>query len=482
VFDDDDEEEAADLSTRVFPQRIDTSEYMHYTADQREAVLDAIVLALRRRCSMEGTSPGDETSLFIPTSSNDYENAVRPGTEEGSWFAGVNSVSGFFLDSFLYSHAVQLEMIDRGEIDVFYCKRCMRTLQGETRQKKQLLIDIEEKERNEALKEIRARYRRERRERKEQRKIAARGDQPTGASSAVSAPQKPPPPSSSFFSSALSSLVNSFAFLTPTEDAEDEDEDAGSDPAAPMLTAEEQATEAAADAARDAELAAVPRCATYKFPRHDLQPSRCYLCGAPVSEVAIRTHLTHSISLKQLVEMHGELIAPNVDFKQPIGSASGKKAVAIPKPSSIPDLPYAVDIGSRLGNQLFAGLLHCPSCPVWIGVEMNGFFVEQSRRIVREWGVTKQISVIEDDVVHQQPLLRHAKLVVFFNPFELHVTREKHRELLKYFRASVCQMAQYILSCPSLEDIYKRAESDVDVEEWVELVVCKEDAFLYRVK
>ena len=123
--------------------------------------------------------------------------------------------------------------------------------------------------------------------------------------------------------------------------------------------------------------------------------------------------------------------------------------------------------------------LHAPR---WIGVELDAFFVAQSRRIARKWSMQDAIRVIEDDVSHHADLLAKAKLVCFFNAFELHVTRERHRELLAFLTDAISHAGQYLLVCPSLKEIYTRAESDVNVDAWVELVAEKDDAFLYRVR
>jgi hypothetical protein len=192
-------------------------------------------------------------------------------------------------------------------------------------------------------------------------------------------------------------------------------------------------------------------------------------------------------------------------------SSSSSDGVALPASattSAVPSTVYSLDIGSRLGNMLYSGLLHS-DCPRWVGVELDAFFVAESSRIVRKWGmgsggsgsgggaatatVTEtpaaaaspaHIRVLEADVSSPTglSLLRSSKLVCFFNSFELHVSRVRHRELLRMLADSICSRGQYILACPSLNDIFTRADSDVDVDEWVTLVAQKDDAFLFRVK
>ncbi len=78
-------------------------------------------------------------------------------------------------------------------------------------------------------------------------------------------------------------------------------------------------------------------------------------------------------------------------------------------------------------------------------------------------------------------LLTHADILFFFNPFELHWSRTEHAQLLLWL-TRITRHGQYILSCPSLVDIYARADVDVDVDAWVELVTFKEDAYLWHVK
>ena len=129
-----------------------------------------------------------------------------------------------------------------------------------------------------------------------------------------------------------------------------------------------------------------------------------------------------------------------------------------------------------------SGLLRS-RCPRWVGVELDAFFAAESRRVARRWGMGGgRVRVLRADVSACTDLLRSAKLVCFFNCFELHVSRSRHRELLQWLRDAVSQRGQWLLVCPALEEIFERAESEVDVGRWVQRVASHDDAFLYRVK
>jgi hypothetical protein len=476
---DSDADEETDAA-RSFPDRLE-ADYLNWSDEQRAELIESIVCELRRHCAREGTSPGDATSLYVPTGSA----SVRHGTDEKSWFSGSNAVTAFFLDSFLYSHEDMQRMIDRGTVEIFYCQRCERTVQGDCRRKNDTQRSTEENARRKQIAEMKLRHRMARRER---RQLRAEAD--TSSASVYLAPTAdaaPAVPSTSaadtssskpsLFASALSTITNSFSFLSAGECDDTEQQQTDDDHAAEDDTPSE--ADLAADAVLAAEIAALPPISPYRFPRHDLQPKLCCYCHATCAHIAVRTHLTHSLSVKQMTDMYQRLIRPHIDFAQPIGHVTkrAKSAAA----AAVDDAVYSLDIGSRLGNMLYMGLLHT-SCPRWVGVELDSFFVSQSRRIVRKWQMQAHVRIVEDDIAKHGDLLAKAKLVCFFNSFELHVTREKHRELLQFLADSISTENQYILSCPSLLDIYTRAESEVNVPAWVELIAEQDDAYLYRVR
>ena len=477
-------EDVADAGSLVL-----TEDYRSWDEAQQDAFIDSIVAALRLRCCREGTSPGDATSLYVPavesSSSNNNKSTGsnrgggRAGTEAGSWFEGANAINSFFLDDFLFSREARLDLIDRGQLELFFCTKCDRTLQGDSRRKSDEQKLKEERERNKLIDAIKQKHQQARRGEND-----SAGAATSSSSSSVS----------QLLSSAIHAVGSSFSLLALSKKV---------DAPAKNLDPVEDASSLAA------EIAAVPPVSAELFPRFNAQPSYCRYCHASSGSIHVRTHMTHSLAMQQSNDMFRELVNPHIRFDEGIGSkavaayAAGMKkrkakanvAAASAAPpttvslssdlldSSDSALPYAVDIGSRLGNMLYCGVIYS-ACPRWVGVELDSFFATESARIIRMCGPLMQrvCRVEECDVSLRVSLLRGAKLVCFFNCFELHVTRERHRELLQFLRDSICERGQYVLSCPSLKDIFGRAESTVDLEEWVSLEASKDDAFIYRVK
>jgi hypothetical protein len=463
--------------------------FSSWSDEARSACMESIVQFLRTRCSREGTSPGDSTSLFVPVGSaaSAPDATTRHGTEEGSWFAGANAVTAFFLDDFLYSRDDFSRLIDDGTLQLFHCLRCNRVLAGDCRPKKPEDRQKEEAERRELI----ARMRRESNERLHEEAVRhALGKAPEAAADAASsatgsvAESSHPQPS-------VTSLANAFTLLA-TGDGDEATvasvSDADTLDVAAVLGA---ARVAAAQAEVARAIAELPAISPYLYPRNNAMPRQCRYCHAPSGQLAVRTHMTHSLSVRQMRDMCKHLINPHVNWSEGIGHAMGKKAKSAAAAAS-EDGIFAVDIGSRLGNLLYAGVLwslRSPSDggvrPRWLGVELDGWFASLAKRVLRRWRMSPEhAACVEGDITApaNAALLRGAKLVSFFNCFELHVTRDRHRELLRFLRASIAHRGQYILSCPSLVEIFERAGSEVDVHAWVQQVACKDDAFLFRVR
>jgi hypothetical protein len=195
-----------------------------------------------------------------------------------------------------------------------------------------------------------------------------------------------------------------------------------------------------------------------------VSPPSCPHCSASSAHLRLRTHITHSVNFAHLSLLFSSFL-----------------------PSHIPDLQRPsftlLDVGSRLGNVLYHAALTtaCRS----VGVESNGHFADLSRRLVEKYGLTSRVHIVEGRVEDREELVRSADLVHFFNPFELHCTRQEHRRLLAWLRSVYCheegRRSRWILSIPDMESIYERAGSDIDVGEWLERVDCCRDAVLYRV-
>jgi predicted RNA methylase len=140
-----------------------------------------------------------------------------------------------------------------------------------------------------------------------------------------------------------------------------------------------------------------------------------------------------------------------------------------------------LDVGSRLGSNLFTGALFSEAKLV-VGVEMEAFFAELSARTACFAGLGHRIQVICADIRSQAQRLHEADCVVFFNPFELHWDRIQHRGLLDFMRATVTKPGTRLVTVPSCEEIFQRADSTVDVAAWLTPLDHIDDAFVYRVR
>jgi hypothetical protein len=181
-----------------------------------------------------------------------------------------------------------------------------------------------------------------------------------------------------------------------------------------------------------------------------------------------------------------------------------------------------LDIGSRLGNNLYVGAI-VTDAEELIGIEMNLFFAGLSKRLIADYSASPpaplpassplagtaaaaaseqaavnssgsnfdRISIVPEDIRDRTDLLDKADVVIFFNPFEQHFSRAEHQELLRLFRTHCCRPGVRLVSVPSMEDIYGRAglhPEQIDVGAWLASVGAADDGdhgfgvFVYDVR
>ncbi len=195
-----------------------------------------------------------------------------------------------------------------------------------------------------------------------------------------------------------------------------------------------------------------------------LPPPTCPHCGASAESLHPRTHITHSCNFSHLSLLFSHFLPSH-----------------IPAMTS-PDFTV-LDIGSRLCNVLYHSALTLPRCRC-VGIEIDRWFVELSRGVIQRYGLTSRVKVIEGRVEDCEEEVKAADLLFFFNPFELHSTREQHRQQLQWLRESFGYekgKERWLLSIPDMNSIYDRAGSAVVVAEWLQHVGTCRDALLYKV-
>ena len=106
-----------------------------------------------------------------------------------------------------------------------------------------------------------------------------------------------------------------------------------------------------------------------------------------------------------------------------------------------------------------------------VGVEMNSWFCDIQRNIVKARNMGDRITVIETDICSElgQQQLREADVVVLHNVFEFFGDSEAVERCWKTVRECVSRKGQRLVTVPSLEEAIKKidaAKAPV-LREWV---------------
>lgn len=154
------------------------------------------------------------------------------------------------------------------------------------------------------------------------------------------------------------------------------------------------------------------------------------------------------------------------------------------------------DIGSRLGNNILVAAL-LTEAHAAIGIEVNPTIAALSKELIAESAVLTHaqaalfepesrttLSVLCSDV--RAPLalqqLRDADVAIFFNPFELHTTREEHADLLRLMASTIRKPGARVVTCPSMAEIWGRAGAEPEVlDGWLRLLASEDDVHAFEV-
>ena len=128
------------------------------------------------------------------------------------------------------------------------------------------------------------------------------------------------------------------------------------------------------------------------------------------------------------------------------------------------------DVGSRLGPVLW-GAYHLSTAEQIVGVEMNGWFCDLQRKIVKSRNLGDRIAVIEADICSEQgqKQLREADVVVLHNVFEFFGDAAAIERCWTTVRACVSRKGQRLVTVPSLEEAIKKIDASraPNLREWV---------------
>ncbi len=128
------------------------------------------------------------------------------------------------------------------------------------------------------------------------------------------------------------------------------------------------------------------------------------------------------------------------------------------------------DVGSRLGPVLW-GAYHLSSAKRIIGVEMNSWFCDMQRNIVKSRNMGDRITVIETDICSEQGQLqlREADVVVLHNVFEFFGDSQAVERCWTTVRECVSRKGQRLVTVPSLEEAIQKIDvaKAPNLREWV---------------
>lgn len=124
--------------------------------------------------------------------------------------------------------------------------------------------------------------------------------------------------------------------------------------------------------------------------------------------------------------------------------------------SQLPDLKgkQILDIGSRLGAVLFSAY-YMTSASHIVGVEMNEFFCDLQKDVVKKFKMGDRVEIIQADIFDQKKVFESTDIIIMHNIFEMFGDVEKNRESWVKIRALATKKGAMIVSSPSLEESLK---------------------------
>lgn len=125
-----------------------------------------------------------------------------------------------------------------------------------------------------------------------------------------------------------------------------------------------------------------------------------------------------------------------------------------------------LDIGSGLGNILFAIFALTPPSTSVVGLEINEALATLTEKVVERNGMQGRVSIRQGDLREQEVLLKRTDVVFFNNAFEYFVPEEEQRELWGAIRKNL-KKGTILVTNPPLEEM-KPEWLGFPWHEWVE--------------
>ena len=132
-----------------------------------------------------------------------------------------------------------------------------------------------------------------------------------------------------------------------------------------------------------------------------------------------------------------------------------------------------LDVGSRLGCVLYAGLLYSPHAK-FFGVEMNRELATLTAETLQKWGLGDRGAVACQDLRQSQNLVVSANVVVLHNVFQFFLPPQEQAECWLYLKQQVVP-GTLILSSPALPE----QQLPFDATTWVTELPSQDKAAKY---
>ncbi|KAL9648136.1 hypothetical protein ABK040_007501 [Willaertia magna] len=131
-----------------------------------------------------------------------------------------------------------------------------------------------------------------------------------------------------------------------------------------------------------------------------------------------------------------------------------------------------MDVGSRLGSVLYYAYLFCDqySLKQLIGVEINDYFVQIQKDIVKEFKMEDRISICHQDVLKSKDLIDKCDVLVMHNVFEWFCSLEDNQKVWKTLREElITKKGTRLITCPSIQQSLTDAGLDnvLSIDGWL---------------
>ena len=113
-----------------------------------------------------------------------------------------------------------------------------------------------------------------------------------------------------------------------------------------------------------------------------------------------------------------------------------------------------MDIGSRLGSILYYCYLFVEPLSVkqLIGVEINEFFANLQKEMVKQYKMDDRISIVNSDIMKEMDLIQTCDLLIMHNVFEWFFSHKENQAIWKILKSQfLIRKGLRIVTCPSIQ-------------------------------